>query len=78
MMVPIKGAMMKKIKSYPPVGSGATKGVISEGYMLVRIRSCLKPRYVPNLPFKKHGGKNGGNFRAFYTASDDRISLPEA
>ena len=26
---------------YPPVGSEATEGVLSEGYMLVRIRSCI-------------------------------------
>ena len=43
-------------------------------WLIVRIRSCLKPSYVPTFPTKKHSG----NFRAFYTASDDRISLPEA
>ena len=37
---------------YPPVGSGATEGVLSEGYMLVRIRSCINNRNVQTVPTK--------------------------
>ena len=74
-----KGVLSER---YPPVGSGATKGVLSEGYMLdcllVRIRSCIKNRNVPSFPTKFMAEKHGGNFRAFYTASDDRISLTDA
>ena len=34
---------------------------------------------VTLLPYMKNmAQKNGGNFRAFYTAPDDPISLPEA
>ena len=67
-------------EGYPLVGSVATEGVLSEGYMLVCLFVCpdqVLPQTAlctTNLPYKKHGG----NFRAFYTASDDRISLPEA
>ena len=38
------------------------------------IRSCI--RYAPTLQTWRK--KHGGNFRAFCTASDDRMSLPEA
>ena len=86
----------------PPVGSGATKGVLSEGYPLVESgategvlsRGYMLAGFVRWLPFvdqvlhqqsecpkpslQKMAEKHGGEFRAFYTASDDRISLPEA
>ena len=68
---------------YPPVGTGAIKGVLSEGYMLACLLACADQvlhHHVHNAHslYKNMAEKNGGNFRAFYTASDDRISLPEA
>ena len=67
-------------EGYPPVGSGATKGVLSQAYMLACVDQVLHQNHVRHstFPIKNMAEKHGGNFRAFYTASDDRISLPEA
>ena len=64
----------------PPVGSVATEGVLSKGYMLACPDQVLHQNLqCPNLPYTKTWRKkHGDNFRAFYTASYDRISLPEA
>ena len=66
-------------RGYPQVGSGATKGVLSKGYMLACPDQVLHQSHVSITAIpQKHGGKHGGNFRTVYTASDDRISPPEA
>ena len=62
------------IIDYPPVGSEATEGVLSEGYMNVCPDQVLHQNHVRHstFPIKNMAEKHGGNFRAFYTASDDR------
>ena len=71
---------LKLEPDYPPVGSVATEGVLSKGYMLVCADQVLPQTAKLSQPSlqKNMAEKHGGNFRAFYTASDDRISLPEA
>ena len=64
---------------WDPVGRVATEGVLSQGYML----ACADQLFNSNLtitvtPYKYGGNKRGGDFHAFNTASDDRITLPEA
>ena len=46
------------INSYPPVGSGATEGVLSEGYMNVCPDQVLHQNHVPvTRPSLQHGGR---------------------